>query len=374
VCAALGLVTVLYTVGAYRRTEVWCGKTTLWKGRPNPDLSLWTSAVETDPANVSALTNLALVYLRFNPPEAGQALALLHRALQLGEANQARIAGGSQLDLSRIYEALGDAYLAEAPGLASGRPGSDAWRQKKEAYAEAVEYFERAAPHPSGFAQGDARLFRRLAGACEGQAQMDVEELAGVTPGERAALVTERDALRSKSEESLRHAREILVAASVPSSDPEYRAVMLEQGNIIFGREVGASDEEKSGYYRQALPRYLDAAALFPDDPRPFLYAGLCYERLTGMAPSAEEKRKQFALGEAALRQALTLQITSPDYTPALPYHGLALLYAHMNDYPAVLEALKKEQQADPAYAESNHLSQEIQAVEQYLARQGKSH
>ena len=43
------LVVALYTVGSYERTEVWCGKTTLWKGRPHPDLSLWTSAVETDP-------------------------------------------------------------------------------------------------------------------------------------------------------------------------------------------------------------------------------------------------------------------------------------------------------------------------------------
>ena len=73
------------------------------------------------------------------------------------------------------------------------------------------------------------------------------------------------------------------------------------------------------------------------------------------------------------MRKALTLQINSPDYSPALPYHALALLYSHLNDFPSVLESLKKEQQADPAYAESTHVSQDIQSVEQYLAKQGKS-
>jgi tetratricopeptide (TPR) repeat protein len=373
VCAALVLVVALYTVGAFRRTEVWCGKTTLWNGRPHPDLSLWTSAVETDPEDISALPSLALVYLRFNPPEAGRALALLNRALQLSEANQVKIAGGKQLDLSPLYQDLGDAYLAQASGLTPGEPGSDVWRQKKEAYASAVKYFEMVSQNPSGFAPSEARFFSRLADACEGQAQMDVQELAGATPEQRDSLVRERDKLRSKSEESIRRAREILVAGNVPSSDPEYRTVMIEQGNILFGREVGASNEEKAGYYRQALSRYQEAAALFPDDPRPFLYQGLCYERLTGMAQSPEEKRKQFALGEAALRKALTLQVASPDYSPALPYRGLASLYAHMNDFHSVLDSLKKAQQADPVSAELTHLNREIQGVEQYLAGQEKS-
>ena len=192
-------------------------------------------------------------------------------------------------------------------------------------------------------------------------------------PSNSARWSLERDELRSKSEESMRRAREILVAGNVSSSDPEYRTVMIEQGNIIFGREVGASNEEKAGYYRQALSRYQDAAALFPDDPRPFLYQGLCYERLTGMAQSPEEKRKQFALGEAALRLALTLQVASPDYSPAMPYRGLASLYAHMNDFHSVLDSLKKAQQADPVAAELTHLNREIQSVEQYLAAQEKS-
>src|ERR1019366_1474097 len=58
-------------------------------------------------------------------------------------------------------------------------------------------------------------------------------------------------------------------------------------------------------------------SALLPDDPRPLLYEGLCYERLTGIAQSPEEKRKQFVLGEAALHQALTLNVDSPDYSLA---------------------------------------------------------
>jgi tetratricopeptide (TPR) repeat protein len=373
VCAMLGLVVALYTVGSYERAEVWCGKTTLWNGRPHPDLSLWTSAVETDPENVSARVNLALVYLRFNPPDAGQALVLLKRGLQLSEANQANIAGGKQLDLSPVHEALGDAYLAQASALASGEPASDVWRQKKEAYVSAVKYFEMASQNPSGFAPSEARLFSRLADACEGQAQMDVEELAGATPEQRGSLVSERDELRSKADESIRRAREILVAGNVSLSDPEYRTVMIERGNIMFGREVGASNEEKVSYYRQALSRYEDAAALFPDDPRPFLYQGFCYERLTGMAQSPEEKRKQFALSEAALRKALTLQIDSPDYSPALPYRGLASLYAHMNAFHSVLDSLRKAQQADPVAAELTHLNREIEGVEQYLDAQEKS-
>jgi hypothetical protein len=92
------------------------------------------------------------------------------------------------------------------------------------------------------------------------------------------------------------------------------------------------------------------------------------------MAQSTEEKRKQFALSEAALRKALTLNVASPDYSPALPLRGLAALYAHMNDYPSVLDSLKKAQQADPAYAESTQLNREIQNVERYLTKQENSH
>jgi hypothetical protein len=73
------------------------------------------------------------------------------------------------------------------------------------------------------------------------------------------------------------------------------------------------------------------------------------------------------------LRKALTLQLASPDYSPALPYRGLASLYAHMNDFHSVLDSLRKAQQADPVSAELTHLNREIQGVEQYLAEQEKS-
>jgi tetratricopeptide (TPR) repeat protein len=113
-----------------------------------------------------------------------------------------------------------------------------------------------------------------------------------------------------------------------------------------------------------------EAAALFPDDPRPLLYQGLCYERLTGIAQSAEEKQRQFALSEAALRKALTLDVASPDYSPALAYRALASLYAHVNDFHSVLDSLKKAKQVDATSAE---LDREIESVAQYLAEQEKS-
>jgi tetratricopeptide (TPR) repeat protein len=373
VCTALVLVAILYAGWSYKRTEVWCGKTTLLDGRPHPDLSLWTSAVETDSENIFALSNLALVYLRFNPPRTDQALAYLNRALQVSQANQAKIAGGEQLDLTPIYQNLGEAYLAQTSGLAAGTPASDVWKRRKEAYVKAVEYFASASQSLSGFAQSDARLFRRLAEAYEGQAEMDAESLAGATPEQRDSLVHERDELRSKAEEAMHRAREILVAGTVSLIDPEYRAVVLGEGNIIFGREAGASNEEKAGYYGQALSLYKEAGALFPDDPRPLLYQGLCYERLTGIAQSAEEKQKQFALSDAALRKALTLNVASPDYSPAMAYRALASLYAHMNDFNSVLDSLKKAQQVDPDSAESTNLDREIKSVEQYLAEQKKS-
>jgi hypothetical protein len=296
----------------------------------------------------------------------------LNRALQLGEAHQTMIAGGKQLDLSPVYVNLGEAYLAQASGLTADNPDSEVGRQKTEDYDKAVKYFDLASRSLSGFASSDARLFSWLADVYEGQAQMDAQELSAAPPDRRNSLVSERDELRHKSEESLRRAQEILVAGNVSSSDSAYRGLMLEQGNIIFRREVGASAEEKAGYYRQALARYQQAAALFPDDPRPLLYQGLCYERLTGIAQSGEEKQKDFALGEAALHKALTLQITSPDYSPALPYRVLASLYAHMNDFHSALEALQKAQQVDPAAAQSEQLNREIQSVQQFLAAQEK--
>jgi len=203
--------------------------------------------------------------------------------------------------------------------------------------------------------------------------EMDAQDLAGATPGQLDSLVRQRDELRSKAEEAMRRAREILVAGNVSSIDTEYRAVILGEGNIFFGREVGASNEEKAVYYGQALSRYKEAGALFPDDPRPLLYQGLCYERLTGIAQSAEEKQKQFAISDAALRKALTLEVASPDYSPAMAYRALASLYAHMNDFNSVLDSLRKAQQVDPDSAESTNLDREIKSLEQYLAEQKKS-
>ncbi len=374
VCAALALVIIAYAGWSYSRTEVWCGKTTLWRGRPQPDLSLWTKAVETNPDNTSALTSLGLAYLRLNPPEADKALLHLNRALQLSEAIQEKIAGDKRLILTPVYEVLGDGYLVKASQLALSWIDTEVWREKKQAYISAVKYLTMASQNPSGFASSDARVFSRLAEACEGQAQMDAQELADATPEQRDSLIRERDVLRSKSEEAMRRAREILISGNVPTIDPDYRMVIIGEGNIIFNREVGASSkEEKAGYYRQALLRYQEAAALLPDDPRPFLYQGLCYERLTDIAQSPEEKRQQFALGEAVLREALTLNVDSPDYSPTLPYRALASLYAHMNDYRSALDSLKNARQADPGNAESTRLDSEIQSIEQYLARQQRS-
>jgi tetratricopeptide (TPR) repeat protein len=367
---ALTLVVVLYTAWSYKRTEVWSGKTTEWNGRPQPDLSLWTAAVENDPENTFALNSLGLAYLRLNPPETDEALVYLNRALQIGESSQSRIAGGQHLILTPIYENLGDGYLTQASRLNADELGSPSWQDKKEAYVKAVKYFELASKAPSGFASADARVLGRFAEATEGRAQMDAQELAVAPQEQRAPLIRERDELRSLSEESLRHAREVLTTGNVTSTDPNYRTVIIGQGNILFGREVGASDEEKVDYYRQALVRYKEAAELLPDDPRPLLYEGLCYERLTGIARSPEEKREQFALGDAALRKALTLSIDAPDYSSGLAYKALASLYAHVNDFQSVLDSLKKAQRADPVGADSSQLDREIQSVEQYLALQ----
>ena len=77
------------------------------------------------------------------------------------------------------------------------------------------------------------------------------------------------------------------------------------------------------------------------------------------------------ALGEAVLRRALRLNLDLPDYSPALPYRALAALYAHVNDYRSVLEALKRAQQAAPSNSDAANVEHQIQSVEQYLATQG---
>lgn len=373
VCFAFVLGATGFTVWSYNRTRVWCGTTTTWKEHPQPDLSLWTAALETNPNNTFALTNLGLAYLRLAPPEAEKALEHLNRALELGQASQSKIAGNKQLVLSPVYEALGDGYITLASQLVVDKLDSQIWHQKRDAYVNAADFFRQASHAPSGFASADARVLSRLAEACEGLAQMDAQELAAAPAQDREALVRERDQLRGESEISMGRATDVLVAGNVSAVDANYRTVIIGQGNIIFGREVGATNEEKAAYYREALRRYQEAAALLPDDPRPLLYEGLCYERLTGMAQSPEAKRQQFALGEAALRKALTLNIDAPDYSLALPYRALASLYAHVNDFQSVLDSLKKAQQADPLGAESNRLDREIQVVERYLADQRKN-
>ena len=371
-CGVLMLVVALYTGWAYKRTEVWCGKTTDWNGRPQPDLSLWTAAVEVNPENTNALTSLGLTYLRLTPPQAEHALVYLNRALQSGERSQSKIAGNTQLILSPVYEGLGDGYLTLATQLKADQIGSDVWKERKEAFASAVKYFSLASKSPSGFASSDARVLSRFAEACEGVAQMDAQ-LAAAAPEQRISAIAERDELRSRSEESMQRAREILASGNVPSIDPNYRTVLIGEGNIIFGREVGAPNEEKVHYYQQALVRYREAAALLPDDPRPLLYEGLCYERLAGITQSPEEKRQQFILGEEALRKALTLNPDAPDYSVALPYRALASLYAHVNNFESALDALKKAREADPTAADSNQLDREIQSVEQFLAQRGRA-
>jgi tetratricopeptide (TPR) repeat protein len=369
--AGFALVILLYAGWAHGRTEVWCGKTALWKGRPQPDLSLWTSAVETDADNATAQTFLGLAYLRLSPPDADTALLHLNRAMQVSEESQGKIAGDRQLILTHVYSALGDGYLVKASQLGSGDIGSLAWLEKEGAYRNAVKYFDLASKSPSGFASSDARVCSRLAEACEGKAQMDAQELANAPMDQRIPLIAERDQLRSKSEDTMNHAREFLISGNVPAIDPDYRTVILEEGNIIFGREVGVSSSaEKVGYYRRALLLYQKAASLLPDDPRPWLYQGLCYERLTGIASSEEDKRQEFTLGESALRKALTLNVDSPDYSPALPHQALASLYAHVGDFRSALDSLKSARQAGPIGPESAHLDAEIRSVEQYMENQ----
>jgi hypothetical protein len=367
ICAVLSVVVILYAGWSYRRTEVWCGKTTPWQGRPQPDLSIWTSAVETNPDDALARTSLGLAFLRLTPLDPDNALLHLNRALQISEISQSNIAGGRQLILTPVYDALGDGYLVKASRLVATGVGSVGWQEKRGTYVNAVKYFGLGSQNLSGFASSDARLLSRFAEASEGQAQMDAQEAGQANPEVRATLIRERDVLRSSSEVSMRRARQILTEGNVPAVDPNYQSVILGEGNIIFGREIGASsNEERAGYYYQALARYQEGAELLRDDPRPLLYQGLCYERLAGIDRSTEEKEKQVALGEAVLRKALTLSTDSSDYSPALPYRALASLYAHVNDYRSVLDSLKKAQQLDPTDAEAS----EIRTVEEYLGRQ----
>src|SRR5437879_2686382 len=107
-CLALALLAAGYTAWSYQRARVWSGLTTPWKGQPHPDLSLWTSAVETNPEDHVALSGLAMVYLRFEPPEPEKALPLLQRSLMVHNAVQDDIPRGLKLDFSQTLGAMGD--------------------------------------------------------------------------------------------------------------------------------------------------------------------------------------------------------------------------------------------------------------------------
>jgi len=370
-CIGFLVVSITYGVWSYRRTQIWCGTNTVWNGTPQPDLSLWTAAVDVDRDDVFALRNLALTYLRLVPPQADKALEHLKHALQTAQANQSKIAGDKVLVLSPIHEALGDGYITRASQLAADKPGSEMWQQKKVAYANAVQHLKLAADSLSGFAPMDARLLSRLSEASEGQAEMDDQEALLTKPENRDSLLRERDELRGRSEEAMHRAQSILTAGGVTTLDPIYRMVMIGLGNIPFGRAAWAANgQEKAAYYQQALTQYQSAAALLPDDPRPVFYQGLCYERLTELAQSPEEKKAQFSLGQAALTKASTLTVDIPDYNPALPYRGMASLYAHINDFQSALTALRRAKQLDTT--QSPDLDRDIRSLETYLAAQGK--
>jgi tetratricopeptide (TPR) repeat protein len=366
-CAGFVLVIAVFAAWSHARAKVWCGNTTLWHDRPQPDLSLWTSAVETDPEDTLALTNLGATYLRLDPPDVDQALANLNQALQLSEANQSKNAGGKRLTLTHIYQGLGDAYLAQASSLTAALPGQGDWQKRKEAYLSSVKYYNLTFLAPSGFATLDVRILSRLSEAYEGLAQMETVELGALAGDARAVLQRERDSLRTESEQAQHQARELLATANLSPMDADYRMVVLQQGNALFNREIGASNEEKDGYYQQALVHYQEAASLFPNDPRPFLYEGLCYERMAAIEQSAEDKQQQFLLGELALRKAMTLQTTSSDYNPSMPLRVLASLYLHMGDYRGALDSLQKARQAGPTNADAAIIDKDIQSIQGYL-------
>jgi tetratricopeptide (TPR) repeat protein len=326
VCVALAVLAFGYAFWSYRRTQAWSG-----------DVSLWSSAVETHPDNYFALNSLGLCYLRFDPPQPEKALPYLRRGLEIGEGVQV---GARQLDVSPELEAVGDAYLAMARSAPS-----------KEYYANAVEYLQRAAAVPVGFAPADAGLQRNLAGAREG--------LAGLMEG-----AGERDKLRAEADAALKRAREILIAGNASRDDPDLRGVVLEAGTVAFKREAGASAAERTELFRKALAVYQEAAAMFPDDPRPVLDEGLCYQRLHLLEPSADEKRKLFERGTAVLQQALTLRSTAPEYNPLMVYRALALLNADAGDMRAALGFLKQVQQTDPGYSRASNVDGDIRILE----------
>ena len=360
---ALAAVALGYTAVAYDRARVWCGKTTPHNGAPHPDLSLWTRAVETHPDNHSSLTTLGMVYLGFTPPEPEQALAYLNRALTLCEVGQSKIAGGKRLDISPLYQALGHAHLELARGkLVAARSA------KRDALAKAVAYLEEAAKVPWGFAPSDARLLWRLSEAREEMAQLEDQEAQGSQGEARAALWARRDDLRRGALEALERARKILLDARTPREDGDFRAIVLAAGTAAFRREAGAPPDERRRHFENALALYGEARRLFPDDPRPVFYQGLCWERLFGLAADAAERRNNFQLAKNAYRQALALSFPAPEYHPLLPYRALASLHNAAVKNASALDFLKQVRRLDPEYSRASGAERDIAALETSLA------
>jgi len=374
--AGLGLVVVVtvFTSWSYARTEVWSGRKFLRHDQPQPELALWASAVDTDPDDSLAHINLGLAYLRLDPPEINGALDHLHRALELSESNQSKVVSGQTLNMTPAYEGLGDAYLTRASDLSAGQSADPGWQAKKADYQDAVKYYQLSFRSPSGFARGDAGALERYSEASEALAQMLTTELSEAAGETLETNRRTRDHLRAESERALARARTLLVEANVPSTDAEFREVVLSQGTILFKREAGATAAEKAGYYQQALMHYQEAATLFPDDPRPLLDEGLCYERMAGAAKSAEDMRQQIAAGDAVLGKALTLQTTAQDYSPATTYRVLALLYSHAGDYSTVLDWLRKARQAAQSSADIALIDKDIQNMAQFVGNDGAKH
>jgi hypothetical protein len=367
-CLALALAAAGYTAWSYQRVRVWSGWTTPWGGKPHPDLSLWTSAVETNPEDYVASTNLALVYLRFEPPEPEKALLFLERALKVRDATRGKIPGGLNLDFSQTLQAMGETLLTMARALPEGKDPA-AWQHRKDFYQKAAENLQQAALVPMGFAPLDGRLQALLGSALEGWAR-DLDLMASAATGEdHTSLVRQRDEQRSASEQAFHRAHEILLAGNVSRDDANFRQAELDAATAFFDRADRAPPQEKPEFYRKALAGYQAAEALFPDDPRVWLYEGLCYQRLHLVASSAQEKKTLFERGEAVLRKALTLHATPDGYDPLLPYRALATIHFDAGDYGTALDLLKQVRQMDASAGSTGTLDQDIQTVERMLTK-----
>jgi hypothetical protein len=219
VIAALLVIAAAYAAAARQRTAVWIGATTPRMGKPNPDLSIWTAAVETDPNDLLAMTNLATVHLGFDPPETDKAIDLLRRALEIAEGKM-KIADGKTFDTTQMAEGLADAYMAKARGMGPAPDGAD---RKREVLLEALKYFERANRSPMAFAPMRARFLRNMSDAQEQVAKTEPD------PGRR-------EALRGGAVQALEEARRLLVGAGASRDDPDFRDTILSLGTAYFGR------------------------------------------------------------------------------------------------------------------------------------------